>query len=44
MNKTPVRPVLTYAFETWVILKADEKPLGLFERRLLRLIFGAVQG
>jgi hypothetical protein len=38
-----VRPVLTYASQTWVLSKADERSLGLFERRVLRCIFGAVQ-
>jgi hypothetical protein len=38
-----VRPVLIYASETWVLSKADERSLGLFERRVLRCIFGAVQ-
>jgi hypothetical protein len=43
MYRTPVRPVLIYAFETSVLSKADENPLGLFERRVLRCILGAVQ-
>jgi hypothetical protein len=38
-----VRPVLTYAAETWVLSKADERSLGLFERKVLRCIFGAMQ-
>jgi hypothetical protein len=41
--KTLLRPVLTYAFESWVLSKADERSLGLFQRRVLRCIFGAVQ-
>jgi hypothetical protein len=43
MYKTLVRPVLTYASETWVQSKADESSLGLFERTVLRCICGAVQ-
>jgi hypothetical protein len=44
MYKTHVRPVLlTYASETWVLSKAGKRSLGLFERRVLRCIFGAVQ-
>jgi hypothetical protein len=43
MYKTPVRPVLTNASETWVVSKADERSLGLPERRILRWISGAVQ-
>jgi hypothetical protein len=38
-----MRPVLTYVSETWVLSKADERSFGLFERRVLRCIFGAVQ-
>jgi hypothetical protein len=38
MSKTLLRPVLTYAPETWLIFKADDRSLGLFERRLLRCI------
>jgi hypothetical protein len=28
---------------TWTLTKADERALGLFERKILRSIFGAVQ-
>jgi hypothetical protein len=44
MYKTLVRPVLTYGSETRVLSRADERSLGLFERRVLRCIFGAVHG
>jgi hypothetical protein len=44
MYRTLMRPVLRYASETWVLSKADERSLGLFERRILRCIFGAVHG
>jgi hypothetical protein len=37
-----VRPVVTYASETWTLTKADETALGLFERKILRSIFGGV--
>jgi hypothetical protein len=43
MYETLVRPILTYASETWVLSKADERSFGLFERRVLRCIFEAVQ-
>jgi hypothetical protein len=36
MYKTFVRPVLTHTSETWVLSKADERSLELFERRVLR--------
>jgi hypothetical protein len=39
MHKTPVRPVLIYASETWVQSKVDERSLGLFEWRVLDAFF-----
>jgi hypothetical protein len=38
-----VRPVATYASEIWTLSKADEGTLGLFERKIIRSIFGAVR-
>jgi tRNA splicing ligase len=38
-----VRPVATYTSETWTLTKADERAVGLFERKILRSIFGAAQ-
>jgi hypothetical protein len=35
--------MLTYTSETRVLTKAVERSLGLFERRVLRCISGAVQ-
>jgi hypothetical protein len=35
--------VATYASETWTLTKAYERALGLFERKIPRRIFGAVQ-
>jgi hypothetical protein len=43
MYKVLVRPVLTYASETWTLSKTDERLLSVFERRILRYIFGTVQ-
>jgi hypothetical protein len=43
MYKVLVRPVLIYASETWTLSKTDERLLSVFERRILRCIFGAVQ-
>jgi hypothetical protein len=43
MYKVLIRPVLTYASETWTLSKINERRLGLFERRVLRCIFGAKQ-
>jgi hypothetical protein len=43
LYKVVARPVSTYASETWTLTKADERALGLFERKVLRSILGAVQ-
>jgi hypothetical protein len=43
MYKVLVRPVLAYASETWRLSKTDGRLLSVFERRVLRCIFGAVQ-
>jgi hypothetical protein len=32
--------VLAYGSETWVLLKSDKAILGVFERKILRAIFG----
>jgi len=36
------RPILTYCFETWAMIKSHENLLATFERKVLRKIFGAV--
>ncbi len=41
--KTLIRPVLTYGCESWTLKKNDEQLLLIFERKVLRTIFGAVQ-
>jgi len=43
MYKILIRPVLTYASETWTLSKTNEWRLSLFERKVLRCIFGAKQ-
>jgi len=40
LYKTLTRPVLVYGSETWVVTKRDEAILGVFERKILRAIFG----
>jgi hypothetical protein len=40
MYKVFIRPVLTYASETWTLCKTNERWLSLFERKVLRCIFG----
>jgi hypothetical protein len=41
MYKVFIIPVLTYASETWTLTKTNERRLSLFERKVLRCIFGA---
>jgi hypothetical protein len=41
MYEVLTRPVLTRVSETWTL--TDERLLSVFERRILRCIFGAVQ-
>jgi hypothetical protein len=43
MYKILIRRVVTYASETWTVSKANERRLCLFERKVLRCIFGAKQ-
>ena len=40
LYKTLIRPVLAYSSETWVVSKPDEAILGVFERKILKAIFG----
>lgn len=40
--KTLIRPVLTYASEAWTLTKKDINRLNIFERKVLRSIFGPV--
>ncbi|PSN43351.1 hypothetical protein C0J52_15555 [Blattella germanica] len=43
MYKVLVKPVLIYGAETWVLSKFDERQLCIFERKILRQIFGPVE-
>ena len=40
--KTIIRPVITYSSETWILTAKDENNLRIFERPILRKIFGPV--
>ena len=41
--KTLIRPVVLYGHETWTMLQEDERALGVFERKVLRTIYGGVR-
>jgi hypothetical protein len=41
--ETLIRPFVTYGSETWTLTKSDENFLRIFERKILRRIFGPVQ-
>jgi hypothetical protein len=40
MYKTLIKQVLMYGVEAWVLSKVDEAHLGVFERKILRRIYG----
>ena len=42
LRKTLIRSVLTYAPETWILTKDDERRLSVLERRILRRIAGTI--
>ena len=41
--KTLIRPVVLYGHEIWTLLMEDQRALGVFERKVLRTIYGGVQ-
>ena len=43
MYETLIRPVVLYGHETWTMLEEDLQALEVFERRVLRTIFGGVR-
>jgi hypothetical protein len=43
IHKTLIRPVVTYGYEPWTLTKSDENLLRIFERRILRKIYGPIQ-
>ena len=40
---TLIRPAVTYGCETWTLSSRNEQQLRIFERKILRKIFGPVQ-
>ena len=42
MYKTLIKPVLMCGTETWVLSKVDELRLGVFERKMIRRIYGPI--
>jgi hypothetical protein len=40
--KTMIRPVVTYSSETWTLTAKEGNNLRIFERQMLRKIFGPV--
>ena len=43
LYKTLLPPVLLYGAETWVLTDKDKQALGVFERTILRKMFGAIK-
>jgi len=41
--KSLIRPVVTYRCEAWTLTTRDEQHLRIFERKILRKLFGPVQ-
>jgi len=41
--KSLIRPAVTYRCEAWTLTNRDKQHLRIFERRILRKIFGPVQ-
>jgi len=41
--KTLMIPVVTYGSESWNLTKSDENVLRIFERKILRKIYGPIQ-
>jgi len=42
LNISYIRPILTYAWATWATTRCDNEKLRLFERKVLRKMYGPV--
>ena len=40
---TLIRPVVTYGSESWTLTMEDERALAVFERKILRKIYGQMK-
>ena len=40
LYRTVIRPIVTYASETWILKETTIQKLLVFERKILRRIFG----
>jgi hypothetical protein len=43
LHKTLVRPLLPYGCETWDINRNKEDKVGIFERKVLRKVYGPIR-
>jgi len=43
LYRTVIRPIVTYASETWVLKEVIIQKLLVFERKILRRIFGPIK-
>ena len=43
LYRTVIRPIVTYASETWVLKETVIQKLLIFERKILRRIFGSTK-